>query len=133
LKFFMTAGRVTDDTGAAALSGSLPSAEWLIADRGYDADGFRGAVHETRIGPCVPGRTSRGRAIPYDQRRYQRRNRIEIMFGRLKDGRRIAARYDRCATTFLSAVALAATVMFWLWKAMGPDLTLPGVACVAGS
>ncbi|HDR28470.1 MAG TPA: IS5/IS1182 family transposase, partial [Rhodovulum sp.] len=31
-----------------------------------------------------------------------------------KDWRRIATRYDRCATTFLSAVALAATVIFWL-------------------
>lgn len=39
---------------------------------------------------------------------------VEIMFGRLKDWRRIATRYDRCATTFLSAVALAVTVMFWL-------------------
>jgi len=28
--------------------------------------------------------------------------------------RRIATRYGRCATTFLSAVALAATVIFWL-------------------
>ena len=36
------------------------------------------------------------------------------MFGRLKDWRRIATRYDRCATTFLSAVALAPTVIFWL-------------------
>ncbi len=27
------------------------------------------------------------------------------MFGRLKDWRRIATRYDRCAKTFLAAVA----------------------------
>ncbi|MCA3549370.1 MAG: transposase, partial [Rhodobacter sp.] len=45
---------------------------------------------------------------------YERRNRIEIMFGRLKDRRRVATRYDRCAKTFLSAVALAETVLFWL-------------------
>jgi transposase len=38
LKFFMTAGEVSDYTGAAALLGSLPAAEWMIADRGYDAD-----------------------------------------------------------------------------------------------
>ena len=35
------------------------------------------------------------------------------MFGRLKDWRRIATRYDRCPKVFLSAVALAATVLFW--------------------
>ncbi len=36
------------------------------------------------------------------------------MFGRLKDWRRIATRYDRCAHTFMSASALAATVIFRL-------------------
>ena len=51
---------------------------------------------------------------PYDKRRYKRRNRIEIMFGRLKDWRRVATRYDRCPMVFLSAIALAATVIFWL-------------------
>mgnify|MGYP001428761775 CR=1 FL=1 len=35
-------------------------------------------------------------------------------FGRLKDWRRVATRYDRCPKVFLSAVAIAATVMFWL-------------------
>ena len=35
------------------------------------------------------------------------------MFGRLKDWRRIAARNDGCTMTFLSAIALAATVIFW--------------------
>jgi transposase len=38
----------------------------------------------------------------------------QIMFGRLKDWRRVATRYDRCPVVFLSAVALAATVLFWL-------------------
>jgi transposase len=110
----MTAGQVSDYIGAAALLGSLPAAEWLIADRGYDADWFRDALKDKGIRPCIPGRKSRGKPIKHDKRRYRRRNRIEIMFGRLKDWRRIATRYDRCAKTFLSAVALAATVMFWL-------------------
>ena len=114
----MTAGQVSDYTGAAALIGSLPAAEWLIADRGYDADWFREALKDKGIRPCIPGRKSRGKAVRYDRRRYKRRNRIEIMFGRLKDWRRIATRYDRCAKTFLSAVALAANVIFWLRRSM---------------
>ena len=36
------------------------------------------------------------------------------MFGRLKDLRRIAMRYDRCAHTVFSAICIAATVIFWL-------------------
>lgn len=104
LKFFMTAGQVSDYTGAAALLDGLPAAEWMLADR------LRDALKNKGIRPCIPGRKSRGKAVRYDRRR----NRIEIMFGRLKDWRRIASRYDRCAKTFLSAVALAATVIFWL-------------------
>uniref|UniRef100_A4WNW4 Transposase, IS4 family n=1 Tax=Cereibacter sphaeroides (strain ATCC 17025 / ATH 2.4.3) TaxID=349102 RepID=A4WNW4_CERS5 len=107
-------GQVSDYTGAAALLSSLPAAEWLLADRGYDADWFREALKDKGIKPCIPGRKSRGKPIKHDKRRYKRRNRIEIMFGRLKDWRRVATRYDRCPKVFLSAVALAATVMFWL-------------------
>ena len=51
--------------------------------------------------------------MKYDKRRYKRRNRIEIMFGRLKDWRRVATRYDRCPKVFLSAIALAALVIYW--------------------
>jgi hypothetical protein len=36
------------------------------------------------------------------------------MFGGIKDSRRIATRYDRCAHTFFSAICIAATVAFWL-------------------
>ena len=66
------------------------------------------------IRSCIPGRKSRGKAVRYGRRRYKRRSRIEIMFGRLKDWRRVATRYDRCPTAFFSAIALAATVIFWL-------------------
>lgn len=43
----------------------------------------------------MPGRKQRKIPVKYDKRRYKRRNRIEIMFGRLKDRRRVATRYDR--------------------------------------
>ena len=110
----MTAGQVSDYTRAAALLGSLPKADWMLADRGYDADWFRDALRDKGIRACIPGRKTRKKAVLYDKRRYKRRNRIEIMFGRLKDWRRVATRYDRCPIVFLSAIALAATVLFWL-------------------
>jgi transposase len=64
--------------------------------------------------PCIPSRRKRRKAIPHDPDLYRQRHRIENMFARLKDWRRIATRYDRCADIFLSACALAAVVMFWL-------------------
>jgi transposase len=114
ISFFMTAGQVGDYIGAAALLDELPKAQWLLADRGYDADWFRDALQEKGITPCIPGRKSRNKAVKHDKRRYKRRNRIEIMFGRLKDWRRVATRYERCPNAFFSAIALAATVIFWL-------------------
>jgi transposase len=114
LSFFMTAGQISDYTGAAALLDDLPKAKWLLGDRGYDADWFREALQAKGIKPCIPGRKSRLQPVKYDKRRYRRRNRIEIMFGRLKDWRRVATRYDRCPSVFFSAIVLAATIIFWL-------------------
>ena len=61
----------------------------------------------------------------------RRRNRIEIMFGRLKDWRWVATRYDRCAKIFLSAVALAVTVIFCLWRSMSLEITQAQVREIA--
>ena len=83
----MTAGQVSDDTGAAALPGSLPKAERWLADRGHDADWFWEALKGKGI-PMTLGRKSRGKPIRHDKRR----ERIEIMFGRLKDWRQVATR-----------------------------------------
>ena len=85
IRFFMSAGQVSDYNGAAALLGSLPKADWLLADRGYDANWLREALNDKGIKVCIPGRKSRKTTVKYDKRRYKRRNRIEIMFGRLKD------------------------------------------------
>ncbi len=121
LNLFVTAGQVSDYIGARALVGSLPKVDWLLRDRGYDADWFRDALKDKGIRACIPGRKQRKKSIKYDRRRYKGRNRIEIMFGRLKDWRRVATRYDRCPKVFLSAIALAALVIYWLWNSMSPD------------
>jgi len=36
------------------------------------------------------------------------------MFGRLKDFRRVATRYDKLASNFLATVIIAATVLGWI-------------------
>ncbi|WP_323008237.1 IS5 family transposase [Paracoccus sp. (in: a-proteobacteria)] len=114
LNLFVTAGQVSDYIGARALLSSLPNVDWLLGDRGYDADWFREALKDKGIRACIPGRKQRKKTVKYDKRRYKRRNRIEIMFGRLKDWRRVATRYDRSPKVFLSAIALAAVVIYWL-------------------
>jgi transposase len=99
----------TDYTVAAALLDDLPKAQWLLGERGYNAGWFRDALEAKGIQLCIPGRRSRHEPVRYDKRRYRRSSRIENMFGRLKDWRRVATCYDRCPTAFFSAGALAAT------------------------
>ena len=114
MDLFVTAGQVSDYISARALLGGLPKVDWLLGDRGYDAEWFREALQDKGIRACIPGRKQRKTPVRYDKRRYKRRNRIEIMFGRLKDWRRVATRYNRCPDVFLSAIALAATVIYCL-------------------
>ena len=49
----------------------------------------------------------------YNTNLYRQRHKVENLFAKLKDWRRIATRYDRCAHTFFSAICIAAAV-FWL-------------------
>lgn len=93
---------------------TLPPATALLADRGYDADWFRTALARRGIAACIPSKRNRKIYIPHDRTLYRQRHRVENMFARLKDWRRIHTRYDRCAHTFLSAIAFAASFIFWL-------------------
>lgn len=105
---------MSDHKGARQLLGALPQASHLIGDRGYDSTGFREALTAKGIAPCIPSSRSRKRPYPYDKALYRQRHKVENLFSRLKDWRRIATRYDRCAHTFFSAICIAATVAFWL-------------------
>jgi len=86
----------------------------MIGDRGYDSASYRTGLAARGISPCIPSTRSRKIPILHDKALYRQRHRIEIMFGRLKDWRRVATRYDRCPKVFLSAIALAALVIYWL-------------------
>ena len=112
--FFLTAGQGSDYTEARAPVNSLPAVGWLLADREYDADWFRKTVLDTGIARSIPQRKSRDKPIKDDKRRYKWRKRMGIMFGSLKNWRRIATQHDRYPKVFLSAIALAATFLFWL-------------------
>jgi transposase len=59
----------------------------------------------------IPPTKNLKQPIDYDKALYKRRHKIENMFAKPKDWRRIAMRYDCCAHTFFSAVCLAATVL----------------------
>ena len=110
----LSEGQMSDHSGARLILDALPPAKALLAERGYDSNGFRAALVKRGCKPCIPSIKSRKTALPYDKALYKQRHKIENMFAKLKDWRRIATRYDRCAHTFFSAICIAATVAFYL-------------------
>jgi transposase len=88
----LTEGQASDHRGAALMLPRLPPARELIADRGYDSARFRAELAARGIAACIPSTRSRKQPIPHDPTLYRQRHRIENMFGRLKDWRRIATR-----------------------------------------
>ncbi len=95
-------------------SGSHPKSGYLLGDKGYDADQLRCLARQVGAVPVIPGRRNRKRTIRYDKQRYRARHLIENAFCRLKDFRRVATRYDKLAANFLSGVAFATALAFWL-------------------
>ena len=110
----LSEGQMSDYKGAALMLNALPLAKELLGDRGYDANWFRDSLAERGIAACIPSKANRKIHIPHDRVLYRQRHKIENMFGKLKDWRRIHTRYDRCAHTFFSAICIAATVIFWI-------------------
>lgn len=114
MRLVLTEGQTSEFKAAAALVGMLPPASAMLADRAYDARWFRQALAKRGIEACIPPHRTRKIQHTYDRQLYKQRHKIENMFARLKDWRRIHTRYDRCAHTFLSAIAFAATFIFWI-------------------
>ncbi len=62
--------------------------------------------------PLAASRKNPNIQIEYDTVAYKKRHKIENMFTKLKDWRRIAMRYDRCAHTAFSSICLSAAFIF---------------------
>ncbi|NIJ36849.1 transposase [Sphingopyxis panaciterrae] len=85
----------------------------LLADKAYDVDSLRNWLAERQVKTVIPSTDARWTPYPLDRRAYQRKNVIERLFGRLKNWRRIATRYDSHAQNCLAAIALVAIVTEW--------------------
>ena len=85
----------------------------LIADKGYDADErVREVLSVSGKTAVIPPRSNRKNPALYDKELYKQRHKIENFFGKLKDYRGIATRYEKTARNFLSGVYLAAAIIW---------------------
>jgi transposase len=71
-----------------------------LCSGGHDTDAFRAFLGKEGIKPVIPGKSNRKKRIRHAKKAYRNRNVIERCFGRLKDFRRIATRYDKLAQNF---------------------------------
>jgi transposase len=112
--FALTPGNLADISMAIPLLQGIAPPRRLIADKAYDADKLRNWLTARRIKAVIPSNATRRTPYPLDRAAYRRRNVIERMFGKLKNWRRIATRYDRLARNYLAAIALVAIVVAWI-------------------
>lgn len=99
---------------ATALIGAAAPTSHLLADRAYDAVALRIWLAERGTLAVIPSTRSRKVPIPHDRDLYRQRNRVERMFCRLKDFRRVATRYDKLARNYDATVHIAAIAAFWI-------------------
>lgn len=111
VRMVITPGQASDISHAAELIAGL-TAGHVIADRAYDAAHLRAAISDIGATPVIPALRTRKNPASYDRTIYKLRNRVERLFGRMKQFRRIATRYDRRAIHFQAALHLVAALQW---------------------
>jgi hypothetical protein len=83
----------------------------LIADKAYDARSLRDWLKSHRVIALIPSTAARTVPDKHSRIAYRWPNRIERLFGSLKNWPRAATHHDRLACNDLAAVALVSCVM----------------------
>ena len=96
-----TAGQAGDSPQALPLLAGLEPGK-VLADTACDSDATRAYCTEKGIEAVIPSHPGRTEARPMDEETYRDRNKIERFFGRLKQYRRLATRYEKTIVSFLA-------------------------------
>lgn len=83
----------------------------VLADTAYDGDETRGAVKTLKAKACIKPHKNRTTKKRYDKERYKHRNLIERFFGRIKQFRRVATRYEKTTENLAGFLWLAALMV----------------------
>lgn len=127
--FELTPGQAGDNPQLVPLLDQWPADQGslrhlqLLADKAYSHGSTRAELRRRRIRHTIPERADQrdhrarrgsrgGRPPNFDPDAYAQRNTIERGFGRLKQWRGIASRYDKYALTFLGGLLLAAILQY---------------------
>ena len=79
----------------------------VVGDKGFDGDRLREACIDRHVNPNIPLKANRDPdRWEFDPESYKERNRVERLFGKAKEFRRVATRYDKLKRTYLGFLHL---------------------------
>jgi transposase len=111
IRFALTGGQYHDAPQAIPLLTGIKAGH-VIADKGYESDKVLAFIRSQGAVAVIPPKSNRKSPWEHDRELYKQRNLIERAFNKLKHWRRIATRYDRRSLFFLSALHLAAAIIW---------------------
>ena len=112
LRFLLTGGQENDIAQAEALLSDY-AGEYVIADKGYDAQWLREWIAELGMTAVIPGRSNRKVVVVYDPDLYGERHLVECFIGKVKRYRRVFTRFEKLSRRYLGFWHFAAALI-WL-------------------
>lgn len=73
----------------------------VVGDKGFDGEPQRQACRDHGAEPVIPAKKNRVNPEPLDEVAYRERNRVERLFAKAKEFRRVATRYDKRKRMYL--------------------------------
>ena len=109
MRLIATGGQAGDSPQALPLLADLEPSK-VLADTAYDSNETRACCAEKGIEAVIPTHPGRTQALPMDEETYRDRNKVERFFGRMKQYRRLATRYEKTVVSFLAFWHIGATI-----------------------
>ena len=78
----------------------VPEIEEVVGDRGFDGGPQRQACFDLGTMPQIPGKSNQHEPAEVYGEAYRERNRVERLFAKMKQFRRVATRYEKLKATF---------------------------------
>jgi transposase len=110
----ITAGQAGDAPTGEVLVEAIPPCKGVTQaalDKAYDSNRIRQKLEAKGIEPVIPPKANRRKPWPYDKESYKQRHKVERLFNKIKQFRRVATRYEKLKATFLAFVTLALIVV----------------------
>ena len=108
IQLHLSEGQASDCKEAGLLLEAVPQDSIFLADKAYDSDAIRSQLQAQGSFANIPAKRNRKQSFAFSSFLYRYRNLVERFFGKLKNARGLATRYDKRADNFLAAAKLFA-------------------------